>query len=170
MTNNFSQSSEFKNKQYDIEDFNSEMRLKFGFNNLVLVFVLFSPLFVGGFASMIAKHKGANYLSAIFGNIDHMIVGFIMTLPAVVFVVSNVLASKNAGGVIQFVLKNGRGMLIFSALLHFLYWGWLVFLAGAKINTFQLTILVISAYLFLYALRSKRLYDYFISQNNIANN
>jgi hypothetical protein len=157
----------FKNKNYDISDFDKDMKLKFGFNNLVFVACLMSPLIIAAIASSLASKGAVNYLDVMFGNIGLMGLCIATTIPAILYLGSNVLLSEKSAGLVKTLASNSYSLLKIGAICNMLAWLTIFVINKSNASVFQVIFLSLGICLVIYSYRSKRLYDYFISSTSL---
>jgi len=153
--------AEFKIKNYDITDFDQDMNLKIGANNILFFIYLLSPVFISIICSFLQGQAGKGILSLIYGDLNTMVIGLASTVPFILFGFCNLFLSSSSKPFVQAIFNKGQGIIILTAVLNLIVWAYVLAFSKGHASLPQFLLLLFSIFGLAYALLSKRLHDYF---------
>lgn len=148
----------YKIKDYDISDFDEEMNLKLGINNILALSFLFHPVFLMAIASSMGGRASASLIKASYASETLMYWALGGVIPAFILLVGFVFPNLS---MVSKVVGHGKKIIIVSAFYSCSIWVYVALGAGSKLSILQLSMLLASGFCVVYSFRSKRLCDYF---------
>ncbi len=152
----------YRIKTYDLSDFDQRMCLKWGTNNLLLLAYLLSPLVLGLLAWGLSDRE-RGLLIELYSIKDNLFLSASSALPALFFCMVMLFKDENgANALVRAVWRRGRLLIQLTAVFNCLVSMYIAFVSARRPSAAQVLIAGMSLAALIYALRSARLYDYFL--------
>lgn len=153
----------YHNSNYDLSDFDEKMNLKFGANNIILTIFLLSPLFLIALQSSLKGYSAISLLEASYRTKDILLLSLVGIIPIIIHLIGQLFHTKS-NILVKFAINHGASLFISSALFSMFLWLYIVLNTLNNSSIIQISFFTLSIYALLYAFKSKRLKDFFISK------